>query len=267
MRAASLLLALIACAPPRFEPLPAPDAALAGALTHLRDVEAVDRPWVANGFIYYTRVDERAGRLYCRRAVEPGSPEQVLLAAPSSSLGAFGVSPDQRWLAFSTRGEGDRYALHLKDLVSGDVSSPIEGTDFAIAWAPDNTLFFAGLDEKDRPKKVYAVKPPSRTAKESAASARLEPRLRPLLVHEERDASREVLVAPLVAAEEPGARSPASPMGAGLFVRDAGGILGYRLHGGRDLEGLPLTTEHEGAEPEQGGSDLGRAAPAHPAVR
>lgn len=257
LRFASLLLALIACTPAsRLEPLPAPDQALDDALARLRDVEAVERPWVAGGFIYYTRVDEKLGRVYCRRATAPGSSEQLLFTAPAASLGAFGVSPDQRWLAFSTRGEGDRYSLHLKDLANGSVSAPIEGTDFTVAWSPDSTLFFAGLDDKDRPKKVFAVKPASQPKATRSASGAAGPALAPTLVHEEKEG--EVLVAPLVGVDEEGA---------GLFVRAPRRVLGYRLHGARELEGLPMPLEHEGHEPRRGGGGLGAPPPPRPAAR
>jgi hypothetical protein len=241
------LLLLAACtapvgspggAPSDLEPLPAPERAFDAALVRLRDVEKAEVPYVASGHIYYTKLDAEGRRVHCRRGIAPGSEEQVLLeagAVGAGSLGAFELSPDQRWLAFSTRSAGDRYTLRFKDLQSGDLSPPIEGTDFGVAWDAKGTLYYAALDDDDRPSKVFAVQPGITTG-----------RVKPRLVHE--DKNHEVLVAPVD--DE-----------AALFVREGHGVLGYRLRGGRDIEGLPAPVPHEGARPLQGGTVPSAARP------
>jgi oligopeptidase B len=131
------------------------------------------------GYWYYTRTVE--GQQYpirCRRRVAEGEVdppatgegaplpgEDVLLDGNRLaegheffSLGTFDVSPDGRWLAYSTDFAGDeRYTLRIKDLESGRLlPDEIPGTFYGSAWSADaSTLFYVTVDGAWRPYRVW----------------------------------------------------------------------------------------------------------------
>jgi oligopeptidase B len=131
------------------------------------------------GYWYYTRTEE--GQQYgiqCRREVAPGEVdppanpdgapldgEEILLDGNALaqghdffSLGAFDVSPDGRWLAYSTDFAGDeRFTLQIKDLSTGEVlPDRIPDTYYGTAWSADaSTLFYLTVDEAWRPHRVW----------------------------------------------------------------------------------------------------------------
>ncbi|MEG3634558.1 S9 family peptidase [Micromonospora palythoicola] len=128
---------------------------------------------------YYTRtVQGQQYGVHCRRAVHPdettppistdGAPldgEQVLLDGNQLaegrdffSLGAFDVSPDGRYLAYSTDFSGDeRFTLRVKDLSTGELlPDEIPGTFYGTAWSADaSVLFYVTVDEAWRPNRVW----------------------------------------------------------------------------------------------------------------
>ncbi|MGY0007712.1 S9 family peptidase [Micromonospora sp. I033] len=136
-------------------------------------------PTRKDGYWYYTRTVE--GQQYgvqCRRAVRDGETvppvsadgapldgEEVLLDGNRLAeghdffaLGAFDVSPDGRWLAYSTDFSGDeRFTLRIKDLSTGEVlPDEIPGTFYGTAWSGDaSTLFYVTVDEAWRPNRVW----------------------------------------------------------------------------------------------------------------
>ncbi|MFG2054113.1 S9 family peptidase [Micromonospora sp. NPDC048930] len=140
-----------------------------------------------DGYWYYTRTVE--GQQYgvqCRRAVRDGEiappvsadgapldGEEVLLDGnllaeghDFFALGAFDVSPDGRWLAYSTDFSGDeRFTLRIKDLSTGEVlADEIPGTFYGTAWSADaSILFYVTVDDAWRPYRVWrhAVGTPS----------------------------------------------------------------------------------------------------------
>ncbi|WP_369916076.1 S9 family peptidase [Plantactinospora sp. KBS50] len=74
------------------------------------------------------------------------------------ALGAFDVSPDGRWLAYSTDFAGDeRFTLRIKDLTTGEVQADeIPDTFYGTAWSEDgSTLFYLTVDEAWRPYRVW----------------------------------------------------------------------------------------------------------------
>ncbi len=139
------------------------------------------------GYWYYTRTVE--GQQYgvqCRRAVRDGETappvsadgapldgEEVLLDGnlladghDFFALGAFDVSPDGRWLAYSTDFSGDeRFTLRIKDLSTGEVlPDEVPGTFYGTAWSADAAiLFYVTVDDAWRPNRVWrhAVGTPS----------------------------------------------------------------------------------------------------------
>ncbi|HET9519241.1 MAG TPA: S9 family peptidase, partial [Actinoplanes sp.] len=136
-------------------------------------------PTRKGGHWYYTRTAE--GRQYgiqCRRAVLPGEVdppatgdgaplpgEEVLLDGNQLAeghdffaLGTFDVSPDGRWLAYSTDFTGDeRFTLRIKDLHTGAVlADEITDVFYGSAWSGDgSTLFYLTVDDAWRPHRVW----------------------------------------------------------------------------------------------------------------
>jgi oligopeptidase B len=131
------------------------------------------------GYWYYTRtVEGQQYGIHCRRAVLPddteppmaadGAPldgEEVLLDGNALAegheffaLGTFDVSPDGRWLAYSTDFAGDeRFTLRVKDLTTGrEVPDEIPNTFYGSAWSADGTtLFYLTVDDAWRPYRVW----------------------------------------------------------------------------------------------------------------
>ena len=116
-------------------------------------------------FMYYTRTEE--GRQYpwmCRRKGNMDAPEEVLLDLNALSeghvflgLGAYEVSDDGGWLAFSLDTTGYRnYTLHVKNLATGRMLDETIERIGTVAWAADNrTLFYT--TEEDVSKRSYRL--------------------------------------------------------------------------------------------------------------
>ena len=113
-------------------------------------------PARSGDYWYYSRTEE--GKQYpymCRRKGTMEGPEEILLdlnkLAEGHSflgLGAYAVSDDANWLAFSLDTNGYRqYTLHVKDLRSGALSKEKIERVGSVVWANDNqTLFFTTED-------------------------------------------------------------------------------------------------------------------------
>ncbi|MEU3452566.1 S9 family peptidase [Micromonospora sp. NPDC006766] len=136
-------------------------------------------PTRKDGYWYYTRtVEGQQYGVHCRRAVHAGETappisadgapldgEEVLLDGnllaeghDFFALGAFDVSPDGRWLAYSTDFAGDeRFTLRIKDLSTGEVlADEIPDTFYGTAWSADaSTLFYVTVDDAWRPNRVW----------------------------------------------------------------------------------------------------------------
>ncbi len=121
-------------------------------------------PYRKGAFEYYHRTEEgQQYRTYCRR--EPGNAdtEQVLLdmnalaeGRPFLGLGAYEVSPDGRYLAFSLDDTGFRdYTLQIKNLQTGELLPERMKKVKSAAWASDSqTLFYTVDDDTKRPHQV-----------------------------------------------------------------------------------------------------------------
>ena len=105
---------------------------------------------------YYSRTEE--GKQYpymCRRKGSMEGAEEVLLDLNTLAeghtflgLGAYSVSDDANWLAFSLDTSGYRqFTLHVKDLRTGTLSSEKIERVGSVVWANDNkTIFFTTED-------------------------------------------------------------------------------------------------------------------------
>ena len=101
--------------------------------------------------------------VHCRTHGSPNAtedtPEQVILDGNQLahghaffSIGATGISDDGRWLAYTTDTTGFRqYALHIKDLTTGETLPGEVERVGSVAWAADNrTLFYTVEDEEQK---------------------------------------------------------------------------------------------------------------------
>ncbi len=107
-------------------------------------------------YYYYSRTEE--GKQYpyrCRRKGSMTGTEEVLLDLNALAeghsylgLGAFEVSDDGNWLAYSTDTTGYRqYTLHVKDLRTAQTSNEAIERTGSVVWATDNkTLFYTTED-------------------------------------------------------------------------------------------------------------------------
>ena len=119
-------------------------------------------PW-----LYYSRTVEGSSYgIHCRRAADgPEDAEDVLLdenvladGHDYFSLGNFSISPDHRWLVYSTDTTGgERYTMRFRDLSTGAESpESIDDTSYGAAWANDNaTVFYVRVDEAMRPFQLW----------------------------------------------------------------------------------------------------------------
>jgi oligopeptidase B len=117
-------------------------------------------------YYYYSRTEE--GKQYSIRCRKKGSldgEEQVLLdlnelatGYPYMELGAYVVSPDHRYLAYSIDTSGsERYTLYIEDL-DADTLLPerLERTGYDVAWVNNShNFYYSVLDDAKRPFKVY----------------------------------------------------------------------------------------------------------------
>jgi oligopeptidase B len=107
-------------------------------------------------YFYYSRTEE--GRQYpymCRRKGSMEAPEEILLDLNKLAeghkylgLGAYSVSDDGNWLAYSTDTTGYRqYTLHVKDLRSGQTLAENIQRAGSVVWSTDaKTLFYTTED-------------------------------------------------------------------------------------------------------------------------
>ena len=106
---------------------------------------------------YYSRTEE--GKQYpfmCRRKGSMEGAEEVLLDLNALAqghtylgVGAFVVSDDGRWLAYSVDTTGYRqYTLHVKDLQTGALLAETIDRVGTVVWATDNRTFFYTTEER-----------------------------------------------------------------------------------------------------------------------
>jgi oligopeptidase B len=136
-------------------------------------------PYRKGDYWYYHRVVE--GQQYAIRCRVPAAPgqldppstadgqplpdEQILLDGNALAegheffaLGTYNISPDGRWLAYSTDFTGDeRFTLQIKDLSTGTLlPDTIPDTHYGTAWAADaSTLFYITVDDAWRPYRAW----------------------------------------------------------------------------------------------------------------
>jgi oligopeptidase B len=125
-------------------------------LSHIKETDE-SVPYPDHGWLYWTRTFEGSQYpVYCRRSTAHGSAEEILLDVNKlaegqayMAVGAMGVSPDGRLLAYTTDNTGFRqYTLHLRDLATGAELPDTAERVGSLVWAADsNTLFYTTEDE------------------------------------------------------------------------------------------------------------------------
>lgn len=113
-------------------------------------------PYRQGDYYYYTRTEEgKQYPYYCRKRGSLEGKEEILLDQNEmvkghsySGIGAFNVSDDGNWLAYSHDTNGYRqYTLYVKDLRTGKFSSEKMERVGSVVWAADNrTLFYTTED-------------------------------------------------------------------------------------------------------------------------
>lgn len=116
---------------------------------------------------YYSRTLEGSSYgIHCRRAADGPEDAEVVLLDENRladghdyfALGNFSISPDHRWLAYSTDTTGgERYTMRFRDLSTGtEAAESIADTSYGAAWANDNvTVFYVRVDEAMRPHQLW----------------------------------------------------------------------------------------------------------------
>src|SRR5438477_8667226 len=121
-------------------------------------------PYPFGGWLYYSRTETgKQYPIYCRTRA-PDAPETVPLdltalaeGHPFLSLGAYAVSDDGRWLAYSVDFTGARdYTGYVKDLTTGALAPERIEKVSSVAWAADSaTLFYVVEDDAKRPYRLW----------------------------------------------------------------------------------------------------------------
>ncbi|MSR06842.1 MAG: S9 family peptidase [Gemmatimonadetes bacterium] len=113
-------------------------------------------PYRIGEYFYYSRTEEgKQYSIYCRKKGGLAGTEEVLLDLNQLAeghkflgVGAYNVSDDARWLAYSLDTTGYRqYTMHVKDLQTGQTLIESIERVGSVEWATDNkTLFYTTED-------------------------------------------------------------------------------------------------------------------------
>ncbi len=116
-------------------------------------------------YLYYSRTEEgKQYAIFCRKKGNVDAAEEIYLDGnelakghPFLGIGALTISEDSHLAAYSTDVTGFReYALHVKDLRTGEVLPDTVEKVTSIAWAKDNkTLFYTTPDAAKRSYRLY----------------------------------------------------------------------------------------------------------------
>jgi oligopeptidase B len=131
----------------------------------------VSVPYRRGRHFYYARTETgKQYPIYCRKAERLDAAEQVVLdlnvlaaGHPFFSLGAYTVSDDGRWLAYSTDVTGFReYTLAIKDLETDTLLDVRVEKVSSVAWPADPTvLFYVTEDDAKRPYRAWRHRLPA----------------------------------------------------------------------------------------------------------
>ncbi len=113
-------------------------------------------PYKKGDYYYYTRTEEgKQYPYYCRKQGSLEAKEEIVLdqnklaeGLKFLSVGAYNISDDANWLAYSVDTTGYRqYTLYVKNLQTGELSNEKIERTTSVVWAGDNkTLFYVTED-------------------------------------------------------------------------------------------------------------------------
>lgn len=131
-------------------------ATILGELEGRLAPDDAEPPFSMRGYAYVSRFETGKEYRILARTPRGGGAEEILLdqnvlaeGHDFFSLGQWDVSPDDRWLAFSTDTVGRRqYVTQVKDLETGEtLPLRLAGTSGNVVWAGDSrTLFYVEID-------------------------------------------------------------------------------------------------------------------------
>lgn len=123
-------------------------------------------PVKMGNYYYYTRTEAgKQYKIYCRKYYSLNAAEEIILDpnvlagdAKYFDVGAFEVSPNNKYLAYSIDKDGsESYTLYIKNMETNQLlTEEIPNTSTTVKWANDNqTLFYVTLDNAKRPFQAY----------------------------------------------------------------------------------------------------------------
>jgi oligopeptidase B len=138
-------------------------------LAHIKQTD-ISVPFRDGAWWYYTRTEEGLQyAIHCRKAGTPTGPEenateQVILDGNQLAegqaffaIGAINISPDGRWLAYTTDTTGFRqYTLRVKDLETGETLAGEVERVGSVVWAADNRRLFYTVEDEEQ-KRQYQL--------------------------------------------------------------------------------------------------------------
>ncbi|MFX0115925.1 MAG: S9 family peptidase, partial [Candidatus Hodarchaeota archaeon] len=127
------------------------------------DMSAPER---AGTYSYYSLTEKnKQYKKYFRKKGDDKASDQLLLdlndlAAGQEylKLGAFRISPNQEYLAYSIDTKGsEKFTIFIKNLENGELlEERIPNTSFELEWANDNTtIYYSVLNDQHRPFELY----------------------------------------------------------------------------------------------------------------
>jgi len=133
-------------------------------VSHIKETD-VNVPYKDGGYFYYSRWEKgQQYQIFARKKGSLEAAEEITInvnelakGQPFMSLGAYDVSDDGNWLAYSTDNTGFRqYKLRVRDLRTGKDSEVIADKVGSVAWANDNKTLFYTVEE-DKTKRQYRL--------------------------------------------------------------------------------------------------------------
>jgi oligopeptidase B len=135
---------------------------LYGEMLDRVDLGRCSLPARHGGYEYYSRnQDDKSYAIHCRRKLEAGAPEEIVLDENAVAegqayfaLGLLSISPDHSRCVFGIdTSANERLSLFVKELAGGPSAvTSVPGPAAGAAWANDNeTLFSIRLDGRNRP--------------------------------------------------------------------------------------------------------------------
>jgi oligopeptidase B len=133
-------------------------------LSHIKQTD-VNVPYRKGGYFHYTRTEEgKQYPIYARKKGSVDAAEEITLdlnklaeGQKFMALGAYVMSDDGNLLAYTTDNTGYRqYALHVKDLRTGETLSDTAARVGSVVWGADNkTILYTTENDAKRQNRMF----------------------------------------------------------------------------------------------------------------